>query len=177
MKLEVWKPIEDYENYEVSDMGNVRSIQRYVKHRTGIRNLAGKTMKARIKKKYEVVGLVKNFKQKTFQVHRLVARTFIPNPLNKPEVNHKDCNTCNNKVDNLEWVTREENMQHAKENNRLMICERKINQYTKDGTFIKEWDSIQIAGKTLKVNRDSIICCCQRESRHAGGYMWEYVEE
>jgi hypothetical protein len=62
---------------------------------------------------YERVGLVSEGKQKNYSVHRLVAQTFLPNPENKPQVNHIDCNPANNKLENLEWATGKENTQHA----------------------------------------------------------------
>lgn len=64
---------------------------------------------------YERVCLFKVNREKRYKVHRLVAITFIPNPENKPQVNHKDGNKRNNNVDNLEWVTNEENMHHSRE--------------------------------------------------------------
>lgn len=62
------------------------------------------------------VGLRKNKKRIMYLVHRLIALTYIPNPENKPQINHKDGNPLNNNVDNLEWVTQQENMTHAVEN-------------------------------------------------------------
>jgi len=69
-----------------------------------------------INRKYYSYKLRKNMKTYLFLAHRLVAQTFIPNKHNKPEVNHKDGNGLNNNIDNLEWVTHKENMQHAGEN-------------------------------------------------------------
>ena len=100
---EIWKPVIGYENYyEVSNFGRVRRIQ------TG-RILKGSTDYDG----YSLVGLYLNQKVRMFRRHRLVAQAFIPNPDNKSEVNHIDGDKLNNFVGNLEWVSCQENIQHA----------------------------------------------------------------
>ena len=102
--MEKWRDIPGYEGfYQVSDLGNIRSI-RFNK----IRN-----MKSWASHGYRAVELCINNNRYTVGIHRLVALTFIPNPENKPEVNHKDRNKSNNNVENLEWVTQSENVAHA----------------------------------------------------------------
>ena len=102
--MEKWRDIPGYEGfYQVSDLGNIRSI-RFNK----IRN-----MKSWDSHGYRAVELCMNNNRYTVGIHRLVALTFIPNPENKPEVNHKDRNKSNNNVENLEWVTQSENVAHA----------------------------------------------------------------
>lgn len=78
------------------------------------------------KRKRQHVNLIKKGIRKNFLVHRLIAEAFIPNPHNKPAINHIDNNPSNNKIDNLEWCTQEENMQHAARQNRLST-RRKFN--------------------------------------------------
>ena len=101
---ETWKPIDGYEGiYEVSDQGNVRNVKR-----------GGKLMTAqKVTHGYLAYNLSKGGKTRSLLAHRLVAKAFIPNPENKEQVNHKDLDKSHNTVDNLEWVTREENLIHA----------------------------------------------------------------
>lgn len=103
--MELWKPIKNFEAfYEVSSVGEVKNIKsQKILHAT----------KHNGKQPYLYVSLCKNGKVTKKFVHRLVAETFIENPLNKPQVNHKDGNPLNNYVENLEWVTNAENTQHA----------------------------------------------------------------
>lgn len=105
--MENWLPIAGYEGfYEVSDMGNVRSLKRKT---TNGKVLAQKNSTGG----YPTVCLCKNNQKKSFVVHRLVAIAFIENQGNKPEVNHKNGIRTDNRASNLEWVTRSENERHA----------------------------------------------------------------
>jgi hypothetical protein len=105
MSVEQWKPIEGYENYEVSDHGNVRN------------KATSKILKANLKgvegNEYRFVGLYKDGKLKQYKIHRLVAQHFISNPENKRNVDHIDRDRFNNNMTNLRWVTLSEN-QHNK---------------------------------------------------------------
>lgn len=115
MTKEIWKAIKGHEGaYEVSDYGNVRSLDR-VSYRKHIkRTLVGKVMaKTKHTNGYIRVTLYADKKSKDCRVHRLVASAFIPNPKNLPEVNHKDKNLDNNRASNLEWVTARDNKKHA----------------------------------------------------------------
>ena len=115
---EIWKPIEGYEGlYEVSNMGRVRSLDRewetapnHLIHRKGQIMIQTKMHRG-----YLQVRLSKARVSKTFRSHRLVAEAFVPNPYNKPHVNHKDGNKINNCADNLEWVTPSENQIHSRD--------------------------------------------------------------
>lgn len=110
---EIWKDIEGYEgHYQVSNFGRVKSIKTLG---TLIKpTLAGKDLK------YYRVWLHHNREGRSFILHRLVAKAFVQNPNNYPEVNHIDCNDKNNFAVNLEWVTRQQNMDHAVKN-RLVL--------------------------------------------------------
>lgn len=112
---EIWKTIEDYPNYQVSNLGRVKSLAREWIVGIGNKRFHDEMiLKLHNKKRgYKDVCLFKNGKRKYYFVHRLVAQAFILNPENKPEPNHIDGNPSNNKVNNLEWVTKSENRLHA----------------------------------------------------------------
>lgn len=99
---EIWKTLKDYPNYQVSNFGRVKSL---------INSLMLRTDKS--KSGYLSVRVYKNTKHKVYRVSRLVGFVFIPNPENKPFINHKDGNKLNNHVINLEWCTQSENIKHA----------------------------------------------------------------
>ena len=176
--MEVWKDIEGFNGkYQVSNYGNVRSFSRW---KNGGLLKFGKT-----KTGYYFVNLVKNGRKdvKDFRVHRLVAIAFLDNPKNLPEVNHIDGNKLNNHVDNLEWVSREDNIRHAVKTGLIPIRLGKLNsnskaviQKRKDGTVVKEWDSVADIHRELGYSTNSIICCCNKKPKYhtAYGYLWEY---
>lgn len=108
---EIWKDVQGYEGqYQVSNLGRVKSIKRKL---TNGRSVSEKILNSSSKKKTQDGYLMVALAGRTFRVNRLVAAAFIPNPDNKPVVNHIDGNKENNKADNLEWATISENMLHA----------------------------------------------------------------
>lgn len=117
--MEIWKDIKDYESlYKVSNLGRVKRLECLVNCRGNSQRIAkGKILKLFSLRQYKGAALSKDNKQRGFLVHRLVASAFIPNPVNKPQVNHIDGDKYNNIVTNLEWCTASENTLHAIENN------------------------------------------------------------
>ena len=112
---ELWKPIPGYEGYyEASTLGNIRSVDRIVKGPRCERFPVRGKIKATCTDKYGYlhVCLSKGHKKQNLIVHRLIAMTFIPNPDNKPCIDHIDCDKLNNKVENLRWCTIRENNQN-----------------------------------------------------------------
>jgi hypothetical protein len=111
----MWKDIEGYEGlYQISDKGEVKSLERYVDGRWGQTLIKEKILSPiTAGKKYKMVGLSNNSNTKFVNIHRLLAQTFINNPHNKEQVNHIDGNKMNNELCNLEWVTCKENIIHS----------------------------------------------------------------
>lgn len=117
---EAWKPVVGFEGiYEVSNFGKVQSLDRMVRHvsksgRVGERLFPGRVLKlVDHTHGYKSAVLCDSPKRSALLIHRVVAEAFIPNPDNLPWINHKDANKSNNRVDNLEWCTPSDNMQHA----------------------------------------------------------------
>lgn len=99
---EIWKDIPEYEGlYQVSNLGRIKSLPRKGTHTTKERIMNF----TKSNKGYFIAVLSKDYKKKSFSVHRLVAQAFIPNPNNLPQVNHKDENKENNNINNLEWCS------------------------------------------------------------------------
>lgn len=166
---EIWKSIEGYPNYEVSNLGRVRSLNY---NKTKIRNLYID------ENGYKKITLSKNCKIKTLKVHRLVAQAFLPNPNNYTEVNHKDENPSNNCVENLEWCTRSYNINYGKRTDKQKKhLYKSINQYSKDGEFIKRWDCIRDIERELGYRHQNIIMCANGKYKSSHGFIWRYKED
>lgn len=116
MPVEEWRPVDINPDYEVSSLGRVRSKNRFIvsSYKGTPRDIwtLGKLMKPQPHSRGYLMIKLGKWQRNRF-IHRLVAAAFLPNPLNKPQVNHKDGNRANNAVDNLEWVTQSENNLHA----------------------------------------------------------------
>lgn len=146
---EIWKVVKGYEGrYQVSNLGNVKSLSRMVNSGNGVKS---KLINEIILKPnitihgYKIATLWIDGVSGHYSVHRLVATTFIPNPENKPMVNHINCIKTDNRVENLEWVTRQENVTHAVLNKLIPVGEKvgvsKLKQsdidYIRDNFFRK----------------------------------------
>lgn len=159
----------DYINYIIYDDGRIYS-------KTRKKFMTYKIMKDG----YVRMEMYKDKKPKMFNVHRMVAEIFIPNPDNKPFVNHKDGNKQNNCVDNLEWVTQKENIEHAyktglakyQEKNTGPLC-KKINQYDINMNLIKKWPSISEIYRTLGYYRYNISNACKNKTEYKNCF-WRF---
>ena len=172
MEEELWKPIESFENYQVSTLGRVKNTT------------TDRMLKLNSKGGYLGVSLVNGFNRKNFKVHRLVALAFIPNLENKTDVNHMDKNKHNNNISNLEWNTRAENNLHGKLNVIITTNKNKpiyrIDKNTNE--ILEKYNSIELASewvlnlgltKTTHNGRNSIGNVISGLSNTAYGFRWE----
>lgn len=178
--IEIWKDIPDYPGYQASTLGNIRSLN-YM-GRGYIKEI--KASKSGPKRGYLSVSLRKSGKTYRRNVHRLVATTFIPNPYNLPEINHKDENGLNNSINNLEWCDRLYNLSYGSRVQKFIDAKSKpILQYDLSGNFIKEWKSQTEISRVLKVDLGSLQHCLAgyriKKGKHFivksyHGYIWKY---
>ena len=183
--IEIWKTAvydgEIYEGlYKVSNLGRILSLNY---RNTGKAELMNPSEG---KNGYLKVELCKNREYKMCLVHRLVAFTFLENPENKPQVNHKDEDKTNNFVflnedgsvdkekSNLEWSTPKENSNHGTRNERMAKTKsKKVLQFTLDGEFIREWESTAECGRN-GFTHQGVSACCRGEIPQYKGFRWEY---
>ena len=189
---EIWKWIDGYENmYQVSNIGHVRSVDRYVYCEVSpnkLQHLFGKALKIRTDKKgYATVGLSKDGKQKVGKIHRLVAQAFIPNPLNLPQVNHIDGNKTNNNVLNLEWCDNSYNQKHAwahglqpsyeESNGRGRPAKAVAMLDLNTGEVLRTFDTLASVKRETGINQFNVRSVCVGDRHHAGGYGWKFINK
>ena len=172
---EDWKTIKEYDNYEVSSFGRIRNKN------------TGRVLKAANKGGYYCIGL-SNKKTKTFSVHQLVARAFIPNPENKQQVNHKDKNSLNNNLENLEWCSNKENSIHrsngvkqtTNQNLQIYRIDLNTNQILEKYNSIEDgakWVTNQKLTSNLNSARGCISSCIREITKSSYGFKWRKVEQ
>jgi hypothetical protein len=169
--MEVWRDIEGYEGlYQVSNLGRIKSLNY---NKKGVERI----MKVcKDKKGYIVCGLSKNKNLKTFKVHRLVASAFLSNPNNLPQINHKDEDKTNNRVENIEYCNNDYNRNYGTRNKRASAsCRKPILQFTKEDVFIRKWDGAIEVEKELGFDNSSITKCCKGKQKSAYGFVWMYA--
>lgn len=168
---EVWKDIQGYEGlYQVSNLGRVKSLTKNV------------IMKQHLGRNgYFQLNLFKDHKHHPCDVHKLVAKAFIPNPKHLSCINHLDETKTNNNVNNLEWCSKSYNNSYNNRAIKIGIKQRngntakKVAQYTLDGKFIKEWPSTMECQRHGFISTSVCACCNGRRKTHKG-YIWKYVE-
>lgn len=184
-RTEEWRAVAGYEGlYEVSNLGRVRSLGRTIMRNTRWGTVKPYTIKPRVLKSlhsqgdycyvhlFDMDGISTNHK-----VHRLVAKTFVPNPDNLNEVNHKDEDKDNNRADNLEWVTHIANCNYGTRNERSAANSgRQVEQLTRDWHHVAFYQSASAASRTTGIGRKNINECLRLRTQTAGGYRWKYKE-
>lgn len=188
--MEIWKDIEGYEGiYQASSKGRLRSLDR-TRVITG-RNQYGKFEREAFSKGVVLSGGAdkngyrigvfhdKDGKRRTLKFHRIIAQTFIPNPNNYPQVNHKNGIKDDNQVENLEWVSNSKNIQHAIENGFRGTVSIEVAMLDKDTLeVIKVYESAQATVQD-GFNRGHVGGCCRGDyGRHIHkGYRWKFVHD
>lgn len=175
--MEEWRDIEGFEGlYQVSNKGRVRSLD----HETNGKRYCGRILSSGVSAGYQLVRLSKGAEKISQRIHRLVAKAFIENPDNLPEVNHLDGNKNNNCVENLEWCTSKENKVHAWVTGLTKAPPaekpKMVEQYDKD-VLIAVYKSMEIASLLLDISSEDICKCCKGKRKSAGGYIWKYAKE
>ena len=191
--LEIWRTAivdgEPYENYQVSNLGNILSLNY---RNTGRAELM---TPGDDEHGYLQVQLFKNKEPKTCFVHRLVAEVFLPNPENKPFINHKiegdegkkinmvffnEDGSINKEKTTIEWVTPKENNDYGTRNERIAKTmtngktSKKVLQFTLNGELIREWPSTMECGRN-GFNQGNVAACCRGERKSHKGFKWEYA--
>lgn len=189
--IEIWKnvPISGYEqHYQISNLGRIKSLPQIIKHSTYSEKYGGCIRSTKLCGLYLQLCLSVNGKRKDVLIHRLVAMTFVPNPSNKPQVNHIDGVKTNNYAINLEWVTAAENINHSftvlnRKGNNLgktgikAVCNKRIKQYTKNNRFITSYYSLKYAGEMTGIDPTGICKALKNNKYTAGGFIWKYDNE
>lgn len=181
--MEEWKDIKGYEGlYQVSTNGNVRSLDRtnVCYGREYIRK--GKVLRTKTDKDgYPYLFLSKKGVKHKFMVHRLVALTFLPNPTNKEQVNHKNEVKTDNRVSNLEWCDCKYNINYGTGLRRRAKSQtnrhgaKAIGQYDLQGSLIKIFPSMMEAHRQGGFNQRHICDCCKGRAKTHKGYIFKYI--
>lgn len=189
---EIFKNIDGYKGkYKISNLGNVKSLKKdilvYKNSVQKYKYLRKEKILKQVKTKtgYLQVNLSNGIKFTCYHTHRLVAKAFIKNTFNKPQVNHIDGNKTNNIVSNLEWVTASENSKHSykiglsnawhkKNSGKNTPTAKAILQLDLNGNLIKEWECGLDAVRKIGCNSSGISRCCHGIIKKHYGYKWQF---
>ena len=188
---EIWKDIEGYEGYyQISNLGRVKSLERYVNTRWETPRIEREKILKSCPDSYGYLTniLSKENVKRRYYLHQLIAKAFIPNPHNKPCVNHKDLDRLNNNIDNLEWCTKSENTKHGWENGAFDVEKaRETLKYA--SLFIKgkpircielnmDFKDAKEACRILGLKSPNFIRTVanpNNDAKSAYGYTWEFI--
>lgn len=189
MQQEIWRDIPNYEGYQVSNQGRVRSISRIVKRGNNLMSIKGVILKPTMSAGYYSVNLRRNGKTKSVKIHRLVALAFIPNPNKYKEIDHINTIRTDNTIENLRWASRLMNSLNpislskmkASKRTKEVHGDRKIACYNKDEVLIKIYNNIDEVAEELNLNIYKIRRCLLQKKdgkysvRTVGGFIWKYL--
>lgn len=178
--MEIWKDVTGYDGiYQVSNLGNVRSLPLTRKMKNGVeRSYEGKMLNpSESKDGYLVVDLSVDGKRKTTKIHRMVAEAFVNNPLNLPVVNHKNENKHDNRASNLEWCSIRYNLRYGTtQKRRAHKIGWKVRMFSEEGKYIKTFATMRAASRILKLPMSGIYQSVLTKKAYKG-YLFRKVDE
>ena len=171
---EYWKDVPGYEGeYQVSNLGRVKSF---------VQNKNGKILKTHLQEGYQRVALTKDKTHKQYGVHQLVMLTFIGDCPKGKEIDHINTIRNDNRLENLRYCTRQENLHNPITNMRIILAnktykkkKKPILQYTFNGELLRQWECVEDASKALGCTPTLINLCIKGRLKTAGGFKWQYA--